>query len=71
MTAMILGIKVRDKQGKGNVTLTNNYKGKFLYNPLPIFLPFLPSPLQLHEEKKQDIVPSYFHRFRDFCRIGC
>ena len=43
-------------QGKGNVILTNNSKRKFPHNLLPLFLPFLPIPLQLHEEKK-----IYFH----------
>ena len=51
-------------QGKGNVILTINSKGKFPHNPLPLFIPFLPTPLQLHEEK--NILPPYFKRFRDF-----
>ena len=50
-------------QGKGNVILTKNSKGKFPHNPLP--LPFLPTPLQLHK-KKQDKPPPSFQRFRDF-----
>ena len=40
------------KQGKGNVILTNNSNGKFPHNPLPLFLPFLSTPLQLHKKNK-------------------
>ncbi len=55
-------------QGKWNDILTNNSKGKFPHNPLPLFLPFLPTPLQLHKK-------IYFHLtlkgFVIFCRIDC
>ena len=40
-------------QGKGNVILTNDSKGKFPHNPLPIFLPFfLFTPFQLHAKTR-------------------
>ena len=39
-------------QGQGNYILTNNSKGKFPHNPLPLFLPFFPTPLQLHDKNK-------------------
>ena len=52
-------------QGKGNDILKNNSKGKFPHNPFPLFLPLLTHPSSV-THKKQDILPPYFKRFRDF-----
>ena len=58
-------------QGKGNVILTNNSKGKFPHNPLPLYLPFLPTPLQLYEEKNKIYFHSTLKGFVIFSRIDC
>ncbi len=51
--ALLLGyIMTTFTQGQGNDILTNNSKGKFPHNPLPLFLPFFPTPLQLHDKNK-------------------
>ena len=56
------------EQGKGNVILKNNSKVKFPHNPLSLFLPFLPTPVQLHE-KKTRYSQLTFKGFMLFCRI--
>ena len=48
--------KFYKNQGKGNVILTNNYKGKFPHNPFPLFLPFSYPPLFSYI-KKNNIYP--------------
>ena len=65
-----LGLPGKDStiHGKGNVILTDNYKGEFPHNPPPLFLPFLPTLFNY-------IKKIYFHltlkSFVIFCRIDC
>ncbi len=69
-------------QGKGNDILTNNFKGKFLHNLLPLFLPFLHTPIvicnpvQLRASCTADFsskkkLPDTLKGFVTFCRIDC
>ena len=57
------------KQGKGNVILTNNSKWNFPLNPLPFFLPFLPTSLSVTPTKykfNSNFTPTKYLIFGNF-----
>ena len=54
-----------------DVILTNNSKGKFPHNLLPLFLPFLPTPSQLHKMmKKTSYTPTLLNKILNFAEIS-